>query len=111
MFRGKYLSELRHLWEDGKLEFHGTAGPYRYHYAFQELLDSCYQKEWTPYCKKPFHGAESVIECLGKYTHQIAISNYRIKCMTDSSITLTAKDYKNQGAYIYRLLIALTIPK
>lgn len=99
LFRGKYLSELKHLWEDGKLEFHGSAEPFRNHYAFQGLLDSCYQKEWIPYCKKPFHGTESVIQYLGKYTHRIAISNYRIKCMTDSTVTFTAKNYKNQGQW------------
>lgn len=99
LFRGKYLAELKQLWKDGKLEFHGTAEPYRNHYALQELLDTCYKKEWIPYCKKPFHGAESVIRYLGRYTHRIAISNYRIKCMTDSMVTFTAKDYKNQGQW------------
>ena len=89
LFRGKYLAELKHLWEDGKLEFHGNAEFFKNHYAFKELLDSCYSKEWIPYCKKPFDGAESVIKYLGKYTHRIAISNYRIKSMTDSTVTFT----------------------
>ena len=48
---------------------------------------------------KPFNGAESVICYLGKYTHRIAISNYRIKSMTDNSATFAAKDYKNQGQW------------
>ena len=99
LFRGKYLAELKHLWEDGKLEFHGSAEFFKNHYASKELLDSCYSKEWIPYCKKPFDGAESVIKYLGKYTHRIAISNYRIKSMTDSTVTFTAKDYKNQGQW------------
>ena len=99
LFRGKYLSELKQLWESGKLEFHGSAERYKNHYSFKELLDSCYSKEWIPYCKKPFGGAESVIRYLGKYTHRIAISNYRIKSVTDSTVTFTAKDYKNQGLW------------
>ena len=99
LFRGKYLAELKHLWKDGKLEFHGSAECFKNHYVFKELLDSCYSKEWIPYCKKPFDGAESVIKYLGKYTHRIAISNYRIKSMTDSTVTFTAKDYKNQGRW------------
>ena len=61
LFRGKYLAELKNLWEDGKLEFHGKA------------------------------------ECFN--THRIAISNYRIKSITDSTVTFTAKDYKNQGQW------------
>ena len=97
LFRGKYLAELKQLWEDGKLEFHGSSERFKNHYTFKELLDSCYGKEWVPYCKKPFDGAESVIRYLGKYTHRIAISNYRIKALTDNSVTFTAKDYKNHG--------------
>ena len=99
LFRGKYLAELKRLWENGKLEFHGAAELYRNHYVFRELLDSCYNKEWIPYCKKPFDGAESVIRYLGKYTHRIAISNYRIKSITNSTVTFTAKDYKNKGQW------------
>lgn len=99
LFRGKYLAELKQIWEDGKLEFHGTAEPYQNHYTFKELLDACYKKEWIPYCKKPFRGAETVIRYLGKYTHRIAISNCRIKCITESAVTFTVKDYKNHGRW------------
>ena len=98
-FRGKYMAELKLLWENDRLEFHGSAAPYKNYYTFKELLNTCYAKEWVPYCKKPFAGAESVIRYLGKYTHRIAISNYRIKDMTESTVTFSAKDYKNQGPW------------
>lgn len=81
------------------LEFHGTAEPYKNRYAFKKLLDTCYAKEWVPYCKKPFCGAESIIKYLGKYTHRIAISNYRIKGMSETHVTYAVKDYKNQGQW------------
>ena len=93
------MAELKQLWENDRLEFHGSAAPYKNHYTFKELLNTCYAKEWIPYCKKPFDGAESVIRYLGKYTHRIAISNYRIKDMTESTVTFSAKDYKNQGLW------------
>ena len=99
IFRGKYMAELKQLWENDRLEFHGSAAPYKNYYTFKELLNTCYTKEWIPYCKKPFDGAESVIRYLGKYTHRIAISNYRIKDMTESTVTFSAKDYKNQGLW------------
>ena len=47
----------------------------------------------------PLSLAEAVIRYLGKYTHRIAISNYRIKSMTCSTVTFTAKDYKNHGQW------------
>ena len=99
LFRGKYLALLKQLWEDNRLEFYGSAEPFRNHYSFKELLNTCYNKEWAPYCKKPFDGAESVIRYLGKYTHRIAISNYRIKLISDSSVTFAVKDYRNDGCW------------
>ena len=99
LFRGKYLALLKQLWEDKRLEFYGSAEPFRNHYSFKELLNTCYGKEWAPYCKKPFDGAESVIRYLGKYTHRIAISNYRIKMISNSSVTFAVKDYRNEGCW------------
>lgn len=40
-----------------------------------------------------------VINYLGKYTHRIAISNHRIKSMTDTTVTYVVKDYKNEGCW------------
>ena len=99
VFRGKYLCELKSLWNDSKLEFHGTAEKYQNHYCFKELLNECYKKDWVAYCKETFNGAQSVINYLGKYTHRIAISNHRIKSMTEATVTYAVKDYKNKGQW------------
>ena len=99
MFRGKYLDELKSLWNDSKLKFHGTAEKYQNSYRFKELLDKCYEKNWVTYCKETFNGAQSVINYLGKYTHRIAISNQRIKSMKDTTVTYAVKDYKNEGCW------------
>lgn len=99
VFKGKYLEELKSLWKDNKLEFHGSSEQYRNHYCFKELLDSCYGKEWAPYCKKTFNGAQSVIDYLGKYTHRIAISNHRIIRMDENTVTFSVKDYRNKGQW------------
>ena len=99
LFRGKYLAELKQLWKEGKLEFHGSAEKYQNRYRFKEMLNICYKKDWVCYCKKPFNGAESVIRYLGKYTHRIAISNTRIKKITERTVTYTVKDYKEKGKW------------
>ena len=99
LFRGKYLSRLKELWEQNELCFYGTSSKYRNHYAFKELLDMCYSKEWIPHCKKTFNGAGSVINYLGKYTHRIAISNHRIICMDECTVTFYVKDYKEDGKW------------
>ncbi len=87
LFRGKYLDILKTLWNENKLQFHGRSEQYRNRYAFKELLNICYDKDWVPHCKKTFNGAQSVINYLGKYTHRIAISNHRIIRMDEDTVT------------------------
>ena len=99
LFRGKYLDELKNLWEEKKLLFHGSSEKYRNHYVFKELLDLCYDKDWVPHCKKTFNGAQSVINYLGKYTHRIAISNHRIIRMDEDTVTYYVKDYREEGSW------------
>lgn len=99
VFRGKYMEELKQLWESEQLVFHGSAEKYRNHYIFKELVDTCYSVDWVPYCKKTFNGAQSVISYLGKYTHRIAISNHRIIRMDEDSVTFSVKDYHDGGKW------------
>lgn len=47
------------------------------------------------YAKRPFGGPKQVIEYLGRYTHKVAISNHRIKNVTDQEVTMNYKDYKD----------------
>ena len=99
VFRGKYMDELKSLYMNNKLEFHGSCEKYRNSYTFKELLNTCYEKDWVPHCKKTFNGAQSVINYLGKYTHRIAISNHRIIRMDEDTVTYYVKDYCEQGKW------------
>lgn len=100
VFKKHYLQELKQLWKDNKLEYHGTAKYLHNHYEFKALLDILYHKPWVVYTKEAFNGAYSVIKYLGRYTHRIAISNRRIISMTDETVTYLVKDYRNGGKYI-----------
>ena len=99
VFRGKYMNELKSLYKHNKLVFHGSSEKYRNSYNFKELLNTCYEKDWVPHCKKTFNGAQSVINYLGKYTHRIAISNHRIIRMDEDTVTYYVKDYCEQGKW------------
>lgn len=61
------------------------------------LLESLFNKSWVVYAKRPFGGPKQVIEYLGRYTHKVAISNQRIKEVTDSEVSFSYKDYKAGG--------------
>lgn len=99
LFQGKYLDILKTLWNENKLQFHGSSVKYRNRYDFKELLNLCYDKDWVPHCKKTFNGAQSVINYLGKYTHRIAISNHRIIRMDENTVTYYVKDYRKEGKW------------
>lgn len=100
VFKKHYLSELKVLWNNGKLDFYGNAENLRNHYEFHELLNTLYDKDWIVYTKEAFNGAQSVIKYLGRYTHRIAISNRRIIGIEDDKVIYLAKDYKNGGKLI-----------
>lgn len=65
----------------------------------QRLYDTLFTKKWIVYAKKPFGNPTHVIEYLGRYTHKIAISNYRILAIdkVKKTVTFSLKDYKKGG--------------
>ena len=54
-----------------------------------------FEKEWVVYSKAPFKGTDKVVEYLGRYSYRVAISNSRIKQITDRHVTFEYKDYKD----------------
>ena len=82
-FRGFFVSELRKQLPE----------------IPQSIYDKLFAKKWVVYAKAPFGKPENVIEYLGRYTHKIAISNYRIVAIDkeNKTVTFRLKEYKNQG--------------
>lgn len=65
----------------------------------KEIYDRIFTKKWVVYAKKPFGKPENIVEYLGRYSHKIAISNFRILGINKEkrTITFSLKDYKNDG--------------
>jgi hypothetical protein len=65
----------------------------------QSLYDALFTKKWVVNAEPPFGKPETMIEYLGRYTHKIAISNYRILAIDKQSkkVTFSLKDYRNQA--------------
>ena len=63
----------------------------------RDLMDKLFSKNWVVYAKRPFGGPKQVIEYLGRYTHKVAISNHRIKEVTDQQVRFGYKDYRKGG--------------
>ncbi|MFA9379011.1 MAG: transposase, partial [Lachnotalea sp.] len=94
VIRGKFLARLQEAYAANKLTFSSSCKELRNSYNWNEFRDSLYTKQWIPFIKETFNGFGNAIDYLGRYTHRIAISNSRIKTVTNTHVTFTAKDYR-----------------
>ena len=93
-FRKRYLKKLDRAFVDKKLIFPGNTRSYGYRSTFKTLIQSLFQTSWIVYAKRPFAGAQQVLEYLGRYTHRVAISNNRIVSIKNGKVTFTYRDRK-----------------
>lgn len=91
LFRGKFLAAFDTANREGILEFEGAAAILKDKGRFAALKDSLYGKEWVVYAKRPFGGPMQVFKYLGRYTHRVAISNYRLVSMNDAGVTFKTR--------------------
>jgi len=117
-FKGKFMTNLKAMYRNRELKFLDlqgcTAGQY-----FYDVKETVYRKDWVVYAKKSFNNKKSVFEYLGRYTHKIAISNYRIKSITDKEVTFEyldrADNYKKKlrtvnGVEFIKLFLQHVLP-
>lgn len=85
VYKGKFMEKLKLFLAKEKLMMD------------VELRKKLYNLNWVVYAKQPFGGPKEVIEYLGRYSHKIAISNHRIKDISQGKVTFTYKDYAAAG--------------
>ena len=66
----------------------------RFTQSLHQIADAPVAKRWIVYAKEPFAGPQQVLEYLGRYTHKVAISDYRILAMEDGQVTFRYRDRK-----------------
>ncbi len=97
-FKGIYIKGLKQLYQDGDLKFPGKTAKLGTSSEFKRLVKTIWKKKWSGYAKSPCSGPEKVLEYLGRYTHRVAISNYRIKSFENSKVVFTWKDRAQNNA-------------
>ena len=106
MFRGKYIDFLKNAYINKELTFPGKIEYLSNKNTFNNFVNVLWKKDWVVYSKKPFTCPEKVLEYLSRYTHRVAIANYRLVSITsctesrfdresDGKITFKYKDRKN----------------
>jgi hypothetical protein len=93
LFRAKFLSFLRDAYECRQISFHGQQRYLEEPARFRQLVAALREKEWVVYAKPPFGGPEVVLKYLARYTHQVAISNYRLIAIENDQVHFHWKDY------------------
>jgi Putative transposase/Transposase zinc-binding domain len=93
VFRGKFRAGLRNLFKRGKLAFPKGLAALAHPKMFRAYLRSLHITNWIVYAKPPFGGPQHVLHYLARYTHRVAISNYRMVDFSDGQVTFRWKDY------------------
>jgi hypothetical protein len=97
VFRGKFATGLKQLFEQNKLQFHGSQQSLAAPGCFATFLQQLFQQDWVVYAKPPFGGAEHVLNYLARYTHRVAISNHRLVAFENDHISFHWRDYAHGG--------------
>lgn len=90
-FKGKFLSNLKELYSNGRLVFPASCSRFESPDGWQTFISHLYDIKWCPYIKETFNGFGNAIEYLGRYANRIAISNSRIMSVTKDETTFTAR--------------------
>jgi hypothetical protein len=93
LFRGIFVSKLRNFYKAHQLKLPDKLTEKISKNKFNTLLDEIMKKDWVVYAKPPFASPEDLINYLGRYTHKIAISNYRILSCNKECVTFKWRDY------------------
>ena len=97
VFRDQFCDQLRELFEQDRLQFHGSLLQLASPGAFSHFLWQLGQKDWVVYAKPPFGGAEHVLNYLARYTHRVAISNHRLVAFENDRVSFRWRDYAHGG--------------
>ena len=85
-FRKRYLRAVERKLAKGQLVL-PPGGP-----CWKSVIDRLEHTDWIVYAKKPFAGPKQVLEYLGRYTHKVAISDYRILAIEGGRVTFRYRD-------------------
>lgn len=93
LFRGKFLSMFKAL----KLNLPSHLSYLNDEVKMNQFLEPLYEKDWVTFIEPPKGKPENVVEYIGRYSFRIAISNERIKDISNGIITFEYKDYKDNA--------------
>ncbi len=85
LFRAQFLAGLQKLRDGNQIRLPNEKKDNGSQSDWQELIRSL-PKKWVVYIKAPLGASSHILSYLGRYTHQIAISNKRLINVTDNEV-------------------------
>jgi len=86
VFRAKFIQQMGHGCQSGKIKLYAD--------AYKILKHTLFTKKWVVSVRDPVRRPEHVLEYLARYTHRVAIANSRIQSLKNAMVTFSAKNRK-----------------
>ena len=99
VFRGKFMAAMTKAHQYG----HIARDPQGQDAVWRERQKKLYQHNWMVFAKTPLGGPAQVLEYLSRYTHRTAISNERIRSVSDQEVTFSVRAQDKGGKRLQRL--------
>jgi len=96
-------TEIRKLFLAGNLIFKGDTINLFNSVAFDKTLSEVENKDWVVYVKPPFSSPMAILNYQARYTHRVAISNYRLVEIKNDRIYFWWYNYKTSQKSIMDL--------
>jgi hypothetical protein len=95
--RGGFVSRLRQAIAEGRLQRIEDAA------QVDAMLNALMATDWVVYSKPCITRTETVVDYLGRYSHRIALSDWRLLDFTDGAVALAYQDYRDGRRKVMRL--------
>ena len=99
VFRGKFMAALACAHRDDCT----PRDPQGQDTLWRERRRQLYKHDWVVYAKTPLGGPAQVLEYLSRYTHRTAISNERIRTVSEREVAFTVRGDSQGGKRLVRL--------
>ena len=97
-FKARFIRRLESLRRRGRLRFAGEASALSEPAAWDALVRRLRDTKWIVYPKATSGRPEQTLDCLGRYTHRVAVSDHRILAVRDGRVTFAWRDRADGNA-------------
>lgn len=106
VYQGKLIFYLKKAYAEGKLKFFNSQTHLDNPQEFNHQMSRATTQDWVVYAKPPFAGPGAVVRYLSSYTHRVGISNHRIRNVSDTHVSFSARHKTKPGK---KIIVTITI--